>query len=1027
MTVTYQHPTAGQIIIGASPAATRRVPLPAGVPPSAAGSIADQVVTQGAGALTLSLGAYFAGSSLSYALQSAVSGVSITGSTLTIDDTNVLAKAGVTVVASNAFGPNATQSFNREVRAPATGGTISIDPFVRDEVVFDLGTAVGDPEAQIPLSGTAGPGEVVQARAVSLDDFGISTTAWQDVATADGVGDWSGTLAFTSISNSRFNAEVRLKLAPSTTATGTKTFCIGHTAIDIAQSERYRFRDPYFSQNTPPEAIIDVREAVQQLAAPYRVGRVKPTSQQPFTIGVDALPTGITLSGKTVSVNPSTYDGAPFDNWYCPDVQFEVSDPRFVMRRSKIEVVSDFSIAFSLTFMNGGGFKCIRDCEMVALPGGLGFTAFLKEEVSGSGTGMVLPNMGLFCRNKLSGSSGDVFKVGKGAYLENLIEWTWNVPGTPTAWLAGTTFAAGDFTLFNGNYFRSKSSGNTGNQPPSTQTDNTYWQSWNPHSDFFNPQHGVDGGLIIGRNLIKADSARTAGNTLTGINNVLFRMDRDPAYVSSQNKIDKVLVEENVLIRDASVQSYAVSLQSGVNVTPPTFRGNAITPSNAGSEGIIYPNNIPAGTEWTDNRRTTDNTVIDNSLWANTVVGTYTSSAEKCVQFASHDDGTINPVAYINSGNRPTAGVAAMANSLISEYPGRRFALGAATKSGTSLSQLLNDASTVRQFAHYTAFADYLCPHGSEPGAITMYWQASDQNLGAAFGDNIEPMLTGKYLDGSPVTVPVNLGQRSVDHTMAEAHGPFTRTRFLLCGPGSRGPEEDMDNATHTTNPNPVNGSYHQFTMENYEKIRAEYRIMVASVGAQGAIHPFVGIQPLAHYCAKGDGVHPSDHVDGLPTMGRYIAIETLQGLGLLPDFALRFDQSFFASDGSYAEFWTTQGDVTTARRERGLAAIPATYPHRTEVFAWEIGNTWGAAEPAESATIVNGRVRIAPNTGLFADGQVFAFGRGGATGIIKAVDDSADRYDLNYPLVDLGFYKLDGLPIEPMPDPLILTASGIA
>lgn len=1024
-TRAFIHPTAGQIVLGANKSSSRRVPPPAGIPPGVAGTIPNQVVTQGSGNVFINAAAYFTGTGLTYALQSAITGVSLAAGVLTISDTTVLAPTTVTVVASNAFGPNATQSFSREVKAPAAGGTVTITPFVRDDIVFDLGTSVGDPEVWVPISGTAGPGEPVQARGVSLDDFGITTTPWVDIATANGVGDYAGVLKFVSLSNSRFRPEVRLKNAPATTAQGTRTFCVGHVAMDIGQSERFRVRASFYTQNTPSEAIIDVGDAVKQLAAPYRVGRVKPTSAQPFTVGVDALPTGLTKSGNTITVNPSTYDGAPFDNWYCPDCRIDIGDKRFVMRNTTVEIVSDLSIPYSINMLNGGGFKLIRDCTFIAKPGGLAFSAWLKEESAGSGTNLVLPDMGWFYRNYLTGTVADGLKVGRGYYVENLLEWTWNIPGQPGAWAAGTTYAQGDFVKFNNNFFKSKSSGNTGNQPPSNQTDNTFWQSWNPHSDALNPQHGVDGFLYYARNYVRADSARAAGNTLDGINNILFRMVRDPSYQAANNKIDKILIEENVIERDTGIASYAVQLEGGTNVTAPTLRGNRIRPTTSGNEGFMHPSGVTAGTEWTDNRRLTDNSVIDTSLWPNASAGTYTPSPEKAVQFASHDDAVINAIAYLNSGHRPTAGLTAMANGLISEFPGRRFALGASTKSGTSLSQLMNDGSTTRQLPHYIAFKDYLCPHGSQPGTITMFWQAADQGLGANFADNILPMLTGKYLIGSPVVLPANLGQRTVQHTMDEVHGPFTRTRILLCGPGARGPEEDMVNADYSVAVQ-NNGIHRQDSMTNYQKIRQEYRDMVVAVGGQNIIVPFVGIQPLAHYAALADGVHPSDHVDGLPTMGRYIAIESMQGLGLLPDFKVEFDQSFFAANGTYAEFWSSRGPITTGRKKRGLSAIPATYPHRTEVFAWEIGDTLNGAVPVQSATVVNGRVRVLPISGAFVNGQKFAFGRGGCTGIIQAAADSADRYDLQYPLVDLGFYKLDGHPVEPMPSSLVLTASGI-
>lgn len=1027
MTQTYQHPTAGQIIIGASRTASRVRPLPAGNPPAATGTIPDQIITQGGGPATVALSPYFTGTGLSFSLQSAVAGVSVAGNILTVSDAAVLAAAAVTVVASNAFGPSVTQGFNREVRAPAAGGSISVNAFARDELIFDLGTAVGQLEAQVPLSGAAGPGEVVQARAVSLDDFGQSTTVWADVATANGVGDWSGTMIVQSVSNSRFNAEVRLKTAPATTATGTRTFCVGHVAVDIAQSERYRIRDPFFSQNVSPEAVIGISEAVQQLAAPYRVGRVTPTAQQPFTVGVDPLPPGITRSGNILTVSPSTYDGAPFDNWYVPDHRMEIGDARFVMRRTKFEIVSDLTVPYFMQTLNGGGFKLIAHCDFIAKPGGLSFQAYLKEEYTGSGTGLVLPDMDLMVRNFFSGGVADGWKVGRGRYIENVIEYTWNVPGVPAEWNSGTMYAVDTYVRFNNNYFRSLANGNIGNQPPSNETSTAFWLSFNPHCDAINPQHGIDGYLVIARNLIRADFARTAGNTLSGMNNALYRGVRDPAHVTAERKMDRALLEENVVIRDPGALSYAIQLESGVNITPPVIRGNRITPGASGNQGLVYTFGIPVGTEWTDNRRM-DESVIPASNWPEMVEGTYTPSTEKAVQFASHDDATINPVAYINTANRPTAGLAAMANGVISEYPGRRFALGAATKPGTTLSQLCLDSSTQRQMNDYIAFIDYLCPNGAQPGTITHFWQAGDQGLGNNYAANILPMLTGRYLDGTAVVLPATLQSRTIDRVLAERHAPWTRTRILLCGPGTRGPEVDTNNLPNNmaNADKKLDGSSH-FAMINYGRIRTQYRTMAASVGGQGIVHPFVGVQPLAHYMAVWDGVHPSDHPDGLPTMGRYIALESLQGLGLIPDLTVTFDQSFFAADGSYAEFWSSAGPVTTARRERGLAAIPATFPHRTEVFAWEIGDTQAAAVPAQSATIVNGRVRVLPIAGVFANGQKFAFGRGGATGIIRGAEDSTDLYHLNYPGVDLGFYKLDVVPIEPMPTAAILTAAGIA
>lgn len=88
-----------------------------GLAPSTVGSIPTQTVTQNAGDRVINLDLYFSGTSLTYSLQSAVAGVSISSNLLTIVDDNLLSSATVTVLASNAFGPDVSQVFSRSVIA----------------------------------------------------------------------------------------------------------------------------------------------------------------------------------------------------------------------------------------------------------------------------------------------------------------------------------------------------------------------------------------------------------------------------------------------------------------------------------------------------------------------------------------------------------------------------------------------------------------------------------------------------------------------------------------------------------------------------------------------------------------------------------------------------------------------------------------------------------------------------------------------------------------------------------------------
>lgn len=132
-------------------------------------------------------------------------------------------------------------------RRAAPGGTpsplprtLTLAAFSLDRNVYDTGGAFGRNAALVPLSGTADPGEVVQARAVTAAG-GAPHTGWADVATADAGGNWTGALG--SIPRSGANwlrIETRLKAAPAVTASMARIFAAGHVVAFMGQSELYR-------------------------------------------------------------------------------------------------------------------------------------------------------------------------------------------------------------------------------------------------------------------------------------------------------------------------------------------------------------------------------------------------------------------------------------------------------------------------------------------------------------------------------------------------------------------------------------------------------------------------------------------------------------------------------------------------------------------------------------------------------------------------------------------------------------------
>ena len=155
-------------------------------------------------------------------------------------------------------------SINRRPAGPGTPaavpGTIALAAFTRDRVIFDSGAAFGLAETIVPLSGSGTPAQIIQARAVSLDDGGATTTPWADVATSDANGIWSGGLSVPR-GPSWYRPEVRLKAQPGTSAQGAMRFGVGHVLAFWGQSELDRIVSTYYDNTTPP--TIGDPEAVQ--------------------------------------------------------------------------------------------------------------------------------------------------------------------------------------------------------------------------------------------------------------------------------------------------------------------------------------------------------------------------------------------------------------------------------------------------------------------------------------------------------------------------------------------------------------------------------------------------------------------------------------------------------------------------------------------------------------------------------------------------------------------------------------------
>ena len=94
---------------------------------------------------------------------------------------------------------------------------------------------------------------------MSVDDGGVTSTAWVDVAIIGGGGSWSGSIDVPR-SASWYRPEARLKASPSVATQGANRFGVGHVLAVWGQSEHANITNSFYSAGTPvpvsdPEAV----------------------------------------------------------------------------------------------------------------------------------------------------------------------------------------------------------------------------------------------------------------------------------------------------------------------------------------------------------------------------------------------------------------------------------------------------------------------------------------------------------------------------------------------------------------------------------------------------------------------------------------------------------------------------------------------------------------------------------------------------------------------------------------------------
>ncbi|MCB2128039.1 MAG: hypothetical protein KDE03_02900 [Rhodobacteraceae bacterium] len=256
---------------------------------------------------------------------------------------------------------------------PPPSGAVAVAGFSRDRVLFDSGAAFGRAVADIPLVGTATAGEVVQARALSLDDGGATTTAWVDAGTADGGGNWTGTITAPR-SASWFRVEVRLKANPGITNQAATRFGVGHVIAIWGQSEPDRIISGFYDNTTPP-AVSDPEavQIIQGAAATPAVTHV--SNAQPVTAAVAAM------AGTLITARPGEKFALIFHTVPGTDPRELVNDSNAGRMWANDKALHDFATA-------DGQKVGIAAMSWFAAPGNLGsnYAAALFPLFSGKTT-----------------------------------------------------------------------------------------------------------------------------------------------------------------------------------------------------------------------------------------------------------------------------------------------------------------------------------------------------------------------------------------------------------------------------------------------------------------------------------------------------------------------------------------------------------------------------------------------------------------------------------------------------------------
>ncbi|WP_413874180.1 hypothetical protein [Albidovulum sp.] len=1059
MTKVYQHPTAGQIIIGASKGASRRVPKPAGIAPGAAGTIPDQVITQGGGPATVALATYFTGTALTFALQAPVTGVSLAGSTLTISDTSVLASASVTVVASNAFGPSATQSFSRTVNAPAAGGSISVTEWPRDRFAFDSGAWRGENNADIPVRITASAGEVIQARLVPTD--GGAASAWTDVGTANGAANQLVGHLSSRKRSSPCLLQVRLKAAPATTAITGYSITIGHVVAIWGQSEHAQWQTPGTAGTPPTPETLSIKHAVMALKSRWASGRRSTAALK--VPGVDALPAGMSRAGTDITITGTIL---LLNNWDFTGFKASVGAGGYVELASDCVFGERTGLANIDTYLFanvGGTVRQVEYCDVTGWDGfpndayggnALGAPKAFRAEITGSGANIQTGNIVTVRRCRFTNLPSDAIKITGCQSEPQVVEWNYFGPAVAygndrAAYDPGRTYVLGECADNGGETYILKVASSLGVAPPAGLTSgNANWAWTDPHSDTMQFPAAKNGAIIRFNYIEQIETPRNRG-----INSSIY-LARDAN--NNDRLFDKVHVEWNYM--PFTLGSFGAAIRtsngSGTNIVTPTIRNNWIGRRASGANPYLKTDNSLAF-EWGGNVGLDTGSLITAASLTNAIdVAALPEYADGRIthlwQDRSLGSGAAGIRTRVSTNATPyTSALAAITNAVLSVVGDDFVTFVHHTVSGTDWPDVLNDITANRGWSNDEALHLHATGNGlSRVGAVYASWYAAPSTYKDDYGKVWAAAFLGRNTDGSAVTTPVTVtygvgggSQVTFQRTLAQLYD-WTYTRAIL---------PDAHQFAISPNSTPIawsEGANINTGIPSNLRDKRRSSTSVRIMQALPAMQPYFTMRPFApngyhtgfpatagsHDPAGAshmDEAHPNRYEDrGQNTFARMSAYAILQAANLLPIPVPEFDQVTLMTDASVLRVGSSAGPIITSRTKHAEASISDTSAtdHHTDVMGFE----YSGAPVHQALLKPDGKVYVYPRggtlptsgptipNGAFTPGSTgMTFGMGGATGGLVHPSDNLADLERNYPLVDFGLLGIDGVPVRAIPTAL--------